>query len=189
MKALIAVALLLGMGANAETNFIATLTGKIYSNAVIQRADADGIVIHYRPDKGTVGIAKVRFRDLDESTQKRYGYNPANALVFERNQEQATARVTAERDAAAKAVKARDYQWEVERRVMSDLAEKRAAELAERNRKQEEAARLAALRREEEARQIKAADDAFMQRWRIQDNQLDSIDRGIKDLNWNLRRY
>lgn len=189
MKALIAAALLFGIGASAATNSITTLAGKIYSNAVIQRADADGLVIHYRPDKGTVGIAKVKFRDLDELTQKRYGYDPANALAFERNQEQVTARRAAERDATAINIREREYRLAVERRKRNDLADQRAAELAEQNRKQEEAARLEALRRAEEARQQKAADEAFMQRWRIQDDQLDSIDRGLKDLNWNLRRY
>jgi len=83
---IIAGALALGatLGA-AETGSITTRDGTTYTNAVIQRADPDGVVIEYAPQPGSVGIAKVKFARLPEELQKRYNYNATDALIFEQN--------------------------------------------------------------------------------------------------------
>src|SRR5205085_8104884 len=79
-----AVALGATLGA-AETDSITTRNGIIYTNAVIQRADPDGIVIEYAPRPGSVGIAKLKFANLPDALQKRYNYNATNALIFDQN--------------------------------------------------------------------------------------------------------
>ncbi len=80
----------------AETNSITTRDGKTYTNAVIQRADPNGIVIEYAPTPGSVGIAKLKFANLPPEIQKRYNYNPTNAQIFEENQLSDSIRVPVE---------------------------------------------------------------------------------------------
>ena len=69
----------------AETNSITARDGVTYTNAVIQRVDPNGIVIEYTPRPGSVGIAKLKFANLPDELQRRYNYNPTNALIFEQN--------------------------------------------------------------------------------------------------------
>ena len=115
----------------AETNSITTRDGKTYTNAVIQRADPNGIVIEYVPQPGSVGIAKLKFANLSDELQKRYNYNAANALIFEQNHAAGIARRQEEIE-----------QGEIEKRQVHEANLQRRAE--------EEAAALEA-RREEEA--------------------------------------
>lgn len=126
-----AVALCATSGA-AETNSITTRDGVTYNNAVIQRADPNGIVIEYAPRPGSLGIAKLKFANLPEELQKRYDYDPTNALVFELNQEAGMARRQEEIE-----------QGEIEKRRLREAALQRRAE--------EEAAAMEAKRQEEAA--------------------------------------
>ena len=85
------VTLCTALGA-AETSSITTRNGLTYTNAVIQRADPDGVVIEYAPQPGSVGIAKLKFANLSDELQKRYNYNATDAVIFEQNQAAGIAR-------------------------------------------------------------------------------------------------
>ena len=52
----------------------------------VQKVAPDGLVISYAPADGGVGIAKLKFTDLSDDLQPRYGYNPTNAAAFERSE-------------------------------------------------------------------------------------------------------
>lgn len=86
-----AVTLCAAFGA-AGADSITTRDGTTYTNAVIQRADPNGVVIEYAPRPGSVGMAKLKFANLPEDLQKRYNYNAAEAAVFEQNQAAGVAR-------------------------------------------------------------------------------------------------
>ena len=125
-----AVALSAALGA-AETNSITTRDGITYTNAVIQRADPNGIVIEYAPRPGSVGIAKLKFANLPDELQKRYNYSATNALVFEQNHAAGIARRQQEIE-----------QGEIEKKRLQDQ-----------RRAEEEAAALEAKRQQDAAGQ------------------------------------
>lgn len=116
----------------AETNSITTRDGITYTNAVIQRADPNGIVIEYVPRPGSVGIAKLKFANLPEEIQRRYNYNATDAQIFEQNQSAGIARRQEEIE-----------QGEIEKRRLHEATVQRRAE--------EEAAELEAKRQEDAA--------------------------------------
>ena len=116
----------------AETNSITTRDGITYTNAVIQRADPNGIVIEYAPRPGSVGIAKLKFANLPDELQKRYNYSATNALLFEQNHAAGIARRQQEID-----------QGEIEKKRLHDALLQRRAE--------EEAAALEAKRQQDAA--------------------------------------
>jgi hypothetical protein len=128
-----AVALWTALGA-AETDSITTRNGVIYTNAVIQRADPDGVVIEYAPQPGSVGIAKLKFANLPDELRKRYNYNTTDALIFEQNQAAGIAR-RQEEIAQAETEKKRRH---------DELVQQRAAEEAVLETKLQEAAAMAA---------------------------------------------
>jgi hypothetical protein len=76
----------------AETDSITTRNGITYTNAVIQRADPDGVVVEYTPQPGSFGIAKLKFANLPDELRKRYNYNATDAVTFEQNQAAGIAR-------------------------------------------------------------------------------------------------
>ncbi len=119
----------------AETNSITTRDGITYTNAVIQRADPNGIVIEYVPRPGSVGIAKLKFANLPDDLQKRYNYNATDAQIFEQNHAAGIARRQEEIE-----------QGEIEKRRLNEEALQRRAE--------EEAAELEAKRQEEAANAV-----------------------------------
>jgi len=105
---------------------ITTRNGKIYTNAVIQRADPDGVVIEYIPQPGSVGIAKLKFANLPDELRKQYNYNPTDAAIFEQNQAAGIARRQEE-----------IVQAELEKRRRDDeLARQRAEEALEARRQE-----------------------------------------------------
>ena len=132
-----AVALGVALGA-AEMDSITTRDGTTYTNAVIQRADPDGIVIEYALRPGSLGIAKLKFANLPDELQKRYNYNPADARIFEQNQAAGIARRQEEIE-----------QGEIEKRRQSDALMQQRAE--------EEAAALEAKRQQDEANAVAPA--------------------------------
>jgi hypothetical protein len=115
----------------AETNSITTRDGTTYTNAVIQRADPNGVVIEYAPQPGSVGIAKLKFANLPDELQRRYHYNATNALVFEQNHAAGIARRQEEIE-----------QGEIEKRRLHEANLQRRAE-------EEEAEALEAKRQED----------------------------------------
>ncbi len=142
----------------AETNSITTRDGTTYTNAVIQRADPNGIVIEYAPAPGSVGIAKLKFANLPADLQPRYNYNATNAQIFEQNQQSANLRRFVE-DERAK----REAELERERQRVELLRrEAYEAELAAENQRQADAEkkRLAA---EAEAKRL--ADAQALRDW------------------------
>jgi hypothetical protein len=69
----------------AEADSITTRDGITYTNAVVQRADPDGVVIEYAPRPGSIGIAKLKFARLSDELRRRYNYDATDALIFEQN--------------------------------------------------------------------------------------------------------
>ncbi len=70
--------------ASSGGNVIVTRSGDVYKNAAIQTVAPDGLVIAYTPATGGIGISKIKFQDLSDELQQRYGYNPTNAASFEK---------------------------------------------------------------------------------------------------------
>ena len=105
----------------AETNSITTRDGTTYTNAVIQRADPNGLVIEYAPRPGSVGIAKLKFANLPDDLQKRDNYNATNALVFEQNHAAGIARRQQEIE-QGEIEKQRQYEALLQRRAEEEAA-------------------------------------------------------------------
>jgi hypothetical protein len=79
---------------------LSTLSGRVYHRAVVVRADPDGLLVSYRPTPGGMGLAKVRFLNLPESTRNQYGYNPQSAAQYELAQAKAAEQWRSEQIAA-----------------------------------------------------------------------------------------
>jgi len=124
----------------AETDSITTRNGITYPNAVIQRADPDGVVIEYAPQPGSVGMAKLKFANLPDELRKRYNYNTTDALIFEHNQAAGNARREQE-IAQAESEKQRRH---------DELVQQRAAKEAALEARLQEAAAMAAAQMEME---------------------------------------
>jgi hypothetical protein len=117
---------------------ITTRNGITYTNAVIQRADPDGVVIEYAPQPGSVGIAKLKFANLPDELRKRYNYNAIDAATFEQNQATGIAR---HQEQIAKG--------EIEKQRRHDeLVQQRAEKEAALEAKMQEAAAMAAAQME-----------------------------------------
>jgi len=124
----------------AETDSITTRNGITYTNAVIQRADPDGVVIEYAPQPGSVGMAKLKFANLPDELRKRYNYNTTDAQIFEHNQAAGNARREQE-IAQAESEKQRRH---------DELVQQRAAKEAALEARLQEAAAMAAAQMEME---------------------------------------
>jgi hypothetical protein len=105
----------------AETDSITTRNGITYTNAVIQRADPDGVVVEYAPQPGSVGIAKLKFANLPDELRKRYNYNATDAATFEQNQAAGIAR-REEQIAKAEIEKQRRHDELVQQRAEQEAA-------------------------------------------------------------------
>jgi S1-C subfamily serine protease len=70
--------------ASSSADEIITRTGDVYKNVTVQKVAPDGLVVAYTPAAGGIGISKIKFQDLSEELQQRYGYNPTNAATFEK---------------------------------------------------------------------------------------------------------
>ena len=68
---------------------IITREGVAYKGVVVQKIIPDGLVISFSQADGGLGIAKLKFKDLPDSLQRQFGYNPTNAAAFEAKQQQA----------------------------------------------------------------------------------------------------
>ena len=129
MKHLIFVgAMALGAALNAADS-ITTRNGITYTNAVIQRADPDGLVIEYAPQPGSVGIAKLKFANLPDEVRKRYDYKPTDATTFEQNQAAGIAR-RQEEIAQGEIEKKRRQDEFVQRRAEEEALEFKRQEMA-----------------------------------------------------------
>ena len=68
---------------------IITRGGKTYNGAVVQKVTPDGLVIGYAMTDGGMGITKLKFKDLSDTLQQQFGYNPTNAAAFDKQQKHA----------------------------------------------------------------------------------------------------
>jgi S1-C subfamily serine protease len=68
---------------------IVTRKGVTYKGVVVQKVVPDGLVIAYSQADGGLGFAKLKFKDLSDSLQQQFGYNPTNAAAFEAKQKTA----------------------------------------------------------------------------------------------------
>ena len=109
-------------------NSITTRNGITYSNAVIQRADPDGVVIEYTPRPGSVGMAKLKFANLPDELQKRFNYSATDATTFEQNQAAGIARRQEEIDQAEIEKRRRDDEL-AQQRAEQDALDARRREL------------------------------------------------------------
>jgi len=80
-------------GTPSGSGEIVTRAGDTYKNVRIQKVAPDGLVIAYTPANGGIGISKIKFEDLSDDLQQRYGFDPTNAAAFEEAQRQAAGRL------------------------------------------------------------------------------------------------
>ena len=79
-------------GAQTGTRFpsqITTTDGTVYKHTAKLHVYPDGILVSYEPAPHGLGLAKLKFRDLPESLQKQYGYDPKAAAEYEKQEAQA----------------------------------------------------------------------------------------------------
>ncbi len=70
---------------------IVATNGKTYESVKLLRVEPDGLNIEFAPAGGGVGLAKIKFRDLPESLQHQFGYDPEKAKDYEMEQGKAMA--------------------------------------------------------------------------------------------------
>src|SRR5882724_7202558 len=90
----IAATLLSCFVANGQTSDSSTITtsdGKTYQNVEVLRADPDGIIVSYQPEKPGIGMAKLKFSNLPDSVRTKYSYDTEKSAAFATSQAQATA--------------------------------------------------------------------------------------------------
>ena len=124
-------------------NRITTLDGKTYEKATLERVDPDGLLVVFAPVEHGLGSAKLKFRNLPAELRERYGYDPAQALVYETARARGEAMWRAEHAVwteQRRAAQAKAATWERQLRGQVDL--RRAAEA--------EQARVDAARKVEE---------------------------------------
>lgn len=160
--------IVLGNGRLPEsTNFfeleITAKDGTKYRAVQIRKIEPDGLHVDYAPGTGAIGSAKLKFVDLPESLQKKYGYDPKQAKAFEAGQIAAAAELYRQRQ-LAEAVRA-------ERE-----AERQRIELEWAKERMELELRLEALAAAN--RTADAIERQALEQRRIAD--------GIRDLDWEL---
>jgi hypothetical protein len=94
-------ALACGYGAAAQESArfptqITTVDGTVYRDTARIRVYPDGILVSFQPEPYGIGFAKLKFRDLPESLQKQYGYDPRAAADFEKQEAQAADQLRAQ---------------------------------------------------------------------------------------------
>jgi hypothetical protein len=62
---------------------IVTTDGQVYEECRIVRVEPNGLLIEHTPEKGAVGLAKVRFAVLPPEMQKQFNYDASDAAQFE----------------------------------------------------------------------------------------------------------
>jgi hypothetical protein len=188
MKA-IALLLLLAAAASGATNAtLVTRDGQEYRNPHVRRVMGDGLLVAFEPEPGSQGIANIKRARLPDAWIKEFGkqmdskITPAPEPTPGRSWDE----TVEELQKPMREKNKREFDAVVQKREWETIVEmvKREAEAkaAEEKKKKDEEQRIIA----EAARRKQAADEAAFQRWQIQDNQLDSIDKGIKNLNQNL---
>jgi hypothetical protein len=86
--------------ADSDSTSVMTRTGKSYHQCKVIKVSPDGVTFRH-----SKGIAKVLFVDMNETSQERYGYDPAKVRAYEAKvkEDREKARVAAAEAAAARA--------------------------------------------------------------------------------------
>src|SRR5882672_11077722 len=62
---------------------ITTLDGKTYGKVILDKVEADVLLVLFSPVEGGSGTAKLKFRNLPVELQERYGYDADRAADYE----------------------------------------------------------------------------------------------------------
>jgi hypothetical protein len=115
---------------------ITTLDGKTYEKVILDKVEADGLLVLFSPVEGGSGTAKLKFRNLPVELQKRYEYDADRAADYEAAQARGEAAWRAEHAV-------RMVQMEAARAEQAALERQMRAERAEAEQARAEAARYA----------------------------------------------
>ena len=120
---------------------ITTLDGKTYEKVVLDKVEADGLLVLFSPVEGGSGTAKLKFRNLPVGLQERYGYDEDRAADYEAAQARGEAAWRAEHAVRMEQMEAAQAERAARERQMR--AEREAAEQARAEAARAEAARYA----------------------------------------------
>ena len=120
---------------------ITTLDGKTYEKVILDKVEADGLLVLFSPAEGGSGTAKLKFRNLPVELQERYGYDADRAADYEAAQARGEAAWRAEHAVRMEQMEAAQAERAARERQMR--AEREAAEQARAEAARAEAARYA----------------------------------------------
>jgi hypothetical protein len=112
---------------------IITLDGKTYEKVILDKVEADGLLVLFSPVEGGSGTAKLKFRNLPAELQERYGYDADRSTDYEAEQargEAAWRAAHAVRMEQMEAARAEQAAWERQVRAERAAAEQAQAEAA-----------------------------------------------------------
>jgi len=112
---------------------ITTLDGKTYETVILDKVEADGLLVLFSPLEGGSGTAKLKFRNLPVELQERYGYDADRAAIYEAAQargEAAWRAAHADWMQQIQAARAEQAAWERQMRAERAEAEQARAEAA-----------------------------------------------------------
>ena len=120
---------------------ITTLDGKTYEKVILDKVEADGLLVLFSPVEGGSGTAKLKFRNLPVGLQERYEYDADRAADYEAAQARGEAAWRAEHAVRMEQMEAAQAERAARERQMR--AEREAAEQARAEAARAEAARYA----------------------------------------------
>jgi hypothetical protein len=112
---------------------ITTLDGKTYEKIILDKVEADGLLVLFAPVEGGSGTAKLKFRNLPVGLQERYEYDADRAADYEAAQARGEAAWRAEhavRMEQMEAARAEQAARERQMRAEREAAEQARAEAA-----------------------------------------------------------
>jgi hypothetical protein len=112
---------------------ITTLDGKTYEKVILDKVEADGLLVLFSPVEGGSGTAKLKFRNLPVGLQERYAYDADRAADYEAAQARGEATWRAEhavRMVQMEAARAEQAAWERQMQAERAAAEQARAEAA-----------------------------------------------------------
>ena len=112
---------------------IVTLEGKTYEKVILDKVEADGLLVLFSPVEGGSGTAKLKFRNLPVELQERYGYDANRAADYEAAQARGEAAWRAEHAVwmeQMQAAQAEQAAWERQVRAERAAAEQALVEAA-----------------------------------------------------------
>jgi hypothetical protein len=101
-----------------ESEIVAS-DGLRYKAVKIKKVEPDGLFIDYSPVPGAIGSAKLKFVNMPEDIQRKYGYDPQKAKAFEDMNAAAAAEAYERRQIEEAIRQAREAE---EQRIRAELA-------------------------------------------------------------------